>query len=77
MSTQLLNVKDVARLLNVSVRQVWRRLSAGQLPQPVRIGKSVRWSDEIIETWIGMGCPDRQAFDVRLRGKKGGDRHEG
>lgn len=75
MSTQLLNVKDVARLLCVSVRQVWRLRSAGSLPEPVKVGKSVRWSADIVGVWIDMGCPDRATFGARLQAKKGGDRH--
>ena len=70
MSSELLNVKDLARLLRMSVRTVWRLRSAGRLPKPVRIGKSVRWSPETIEAWIDLGCPDRAAFEARSRTAK-------
>jgi len=54
----LMDARDVARRLNVSTRTVWRLLSAGQLPKPVRIGRSVRWRHEVLEEWIRLGCPD-------------------
>lgn len=53
----LIDVREVSRLLNLSTRSVWRMLSAGQLPEPVRIGRSVRWSRERIRVWIEAGCP--------------------
>jgi predicted DNA-binding transcriptional regulator AlpA len=40
----LLNVKDVARLLAVSTRFIWRATASGTLPAPVRLApKVVRW----------------------------------
>ena len=54
----LIDSRQVGELLNLSARTVWRLLSAGKLPQPVRIGRSVRWSREKLEAWIAEGCPD-------------------
>jgi len=53
----LIAAADLARLLNVSTRTLWRLRSAGQLPQPVRLGGVVRWRLEEIRQWIGAGCP--------------------
>jgi excisionase family DNA binding protein len=53
----LVNTNKVAELLNLSPRTVWRLLSAGKLPKPVRIGRSVRWSLTKLESWIAEGCP--------------------
>lgn len=52
MSSELLNVKDLAKLLSMSVRTVWRLRSAGCLPKPIRIGRSVRWDRADIERWV-------------------------
>jgi excisionase family DNA binding protein len=54
----LIDSRQVGELLNLSTRTIWRLLSAGKLPQPVRIGRSVRWSRSDIEIWIANGCPD-------------------
>lgn len=53
----LLTVKDVAQLLNCSVRTVYRLNDAGHLPRPIRLGALLRWPRAVIETWIAEGCP--------------------
>jgi predicted DNA-binding transcriptional regulator AlpA len=53
----LISAAEVARLLQVSTRTVWRQLSADQIPQPVRFGGTVRWRIEEIRKWIAEGCP--------------------
>ena len=55
----LLTAEDLARELGISVRSVWRRHAAGQLPGTVRIGRCVRWIAGEIEEWICQGCPPR------------------
>ena len=55
---QLLTVREVARLLAVGVRSVWRMASAGQMPRPVKIGRSARWRAAEVGRWIEAGCPD-------------------
>ena len=41
--TLLVTADVVAAMLNVSERTLWRLLSAGKVPQPVRFGRSTRW----------------------------------
>lgn len=48
---------DVAMLLSLSERTVWRLLSAKRLPEPLRIGGSVRWNLDQVREWINAGCP--------------------
>ncbi len=48
----LLSVKQVAELLALSSRTVWRLVSAGELPEPVRIGRAARWRMEDIEEFV-------------------------
>ncbi len=55
----MLNVNDLAALLRVSVRTVWRLRSAGRLPKPVEIGGSIRWNEDTVRDWIAAGCPDK------------------
>lgn len=61
----LIDVGTVAHLLSLSTRSVWRLLSADQLPQPVRIGRSVRWRRLEIEKWIRQGCPASDGGESR------------
>ena len=53
----LITVKDLARMLSVSERSVWRLVSAGRIPIPIKIGSFVRWHRDEIEHWIQQGCP--------------------
>lgn len=52
----LLTVEEVAASFKLSKRTVWRLLSAGKLPEPLRIGSIVRWKKEEIEEWVRDGC---------------------
>ena len=72
----LVDARGLAKLLCCSVRSVWRLNTSGKTPNPVRVGRSVRWSMDTIRTWIAMGCPDRQTFEARLRMEKGAMQHE-
>ena len=40
---KLISVKDAAKLMSISRRTVERLVSAGDLPRPVKIGKSSRF----------------------------------
>lgn len=53
----MLTVADVARLVNCSVRSVYRLVDTGAMPTPVRIGGLRRWRRAQIEAWIADGCP--------------------
>ena len=52
-----LAVEDIARLLGVSTRSVWRLKSEGVIPQPVKLRGSVRWDAAVFQQWIDDGCP--------------------
>lgn len=52
----LLDVRDVAKTLRISVRQVWKLVKAGQIPPPVRLARSVRWQRKLFEKFIADGC---------------------
>lgn len=58
MTEQLLDVCDVAALLGLGVRTVWKHHDSGLLPRAVRIGGCVRWRRADIDKWINAGCPD-------------------
>ena len=53
----LLNVREVAKVLRLSERTVWTYAQNGLMPPPLRIGRSRRWSKELLEDWITRGCP--------------------
>lgn len=53
----LITAVELAMLLNVSTRTVWRMRSSGQLPLPLQLGGAIRWRLEVIQKWIDEGCP--------------------
>lgn len=55
--TLLITADEFAGMLNVSTRTLWRLLSKGELPEPIRIGGSTRWRLDEVQRWINDGCP--------------------
>jgi excisionase family DNA binding protein len=52
----LIDVEQVANLLNCSVRHVYRMVDSGRMPCPVRLGTLCRWSRQTLTDWIATGC---------------------
>lgn len=57
------NAGQVAKMLGVSVRQVWRLHTTGRLPKPVRLGNCVRWRRAEVEAFVAAGCPTREKWE--------------
>lgn len=55
--SRLISADEVAQMLSISTRTVWRLLSTGKMVQPIRIGGSVRWRLDEVKEWINNGCP--------------------
>lgn len=54
----LLNARQVANMLTISERSVWRLVSESQIPSPLHIGGSARWRRSDIEGWLQRGASD-------------------
>lgn len=48
----LLKVEQVAKMLGLSERSVWRLTSTGEIPAPIKLGRSRRWSRKTIEDFV-------------------------
>lgn len=55
---RLIAADQLAAMLDVSTRTVWRLLSTGRIVQPIRLGGSVRWRLDEVREWIAKGCPE-------------------
>ena len=55
--TQMLDIKGVALKLACSERQVRRLMDAGEIPEPIRLGGNVRWTQRQFAEWVASGCP--------------------
>ncbi|RIK85624.1 MAG: hypothetical protein DCC67_03630 [Planctomycetota bacterium] len=51
----LMNAKDVAQALAISMRTLWRLVSARRFPEPIRLGGSTRWLREDVLKWLREG----------------------
>ena len=60
-----ISARQLAEMLSVSLRQIWRLNSAGKVPKPIRLGGSVRWDRDEILRWFKDGCPDRGTWEAR------------
>lgn len=56
---RLLTKEDLCKLLQVNRTAIDSRVRRGIFPQPIKIGKCVRWREDIITRWIEAGCPER------------------
>lgn len=66
---KLLTAKALGEMLSLSKRQIFRLNSCGKLPQPLRIGGSVRWAESTIAKWLTAGAPDRKTFEAIQQAK--------
>ena len=69
-STLLINAKELAEMLSVSPRHIWRMKAAGKLPRAIEIGHCVRWKLLDISNWLAMDCPAMKEFKTRQAARK-------
>lgn len=48
----MLTVKEVAAMLHIGVRSVWRKLQDGRLPPPIKMTGSTRWAKSTLHEWM-------------------------
>lgn len=48
----LLAAPDATRFLGISNATLWRKVKAGDLPRPIKIGRCTRWRRADLEAWI-------------------------
>ena len=67
----LVNAKELAQMLSISERHVWRMKSSGKLPKPVNVGGCVRWILADIELFLSAGCPAQKGFEAMKTAGRG------
>jgi len=63
-SVQLLTTRDLAFMLQVTRRQIYRLVSNRGIPAPRRVGGGLRWVASEIAGWGNAGCPDEQTWNI-------------
>lgn len=61
---------ELATCLGVSLRHVRRLDALGKLPEPIRLGRSVRWPVAEIDAWLAAGAPDRHKWNAMRKSDK-------
>ncbi len=61
----LIDAREVAQLMGVSLSHVRRLADRGALPSPRKVGRLIRWSRREIEEWIAGGCPSTRRGGAR------------
>ena len=56
--------KELAKMLSLSKRQIFRLNSCGKIPVPIRIGGAVRWDSQECAGWLAAGAPDRRIWEA-------------
>ena len=67
---QMISAKELANMLSLSKRQIFRLDSCGKLGvTKLKIGGSVRWSATEISDWLAAGAPDRKTWQAMKEAK--------
>jgi predicted DNA-binding transcriptional regulator AlpA len=67
----LVDARQAAVLLGISVRTLRAMDSAGKLPAPIRLSPGcVRWRTAELRDWTEAGCPDRETWAAMRAAQK-------
>lgn len=58
----LLSVDQVAEMIGISRRTVWRLVSGKEIPLPIKLRGNTRWRRKDIDEWVEAGCPNLNGF---------------
>ena len=59
-SRPLFTIRDVAGVLNVSTRGLRKLVADGRFPQPIRVGRLLRWPEATVQEWIARQQEQRR-----------------
>lgn len=62
---RLLAAKELAELLSISIRSVWRFKAEEKIPKPLAISGCIRWRLSDVERWIEEDCPQNLKYSQR------------
>ncbi len=55
---KIYTARDLARILQYDATvTIYRMLKKGELPEPLPLGRSLRWDGNKFDEWVRSGCP--------------------
>jgi predicted DNA-binding transcriptional regulator AlpA len=61
----LIDTKTFARLLSISSRHLIRLQDLKAVPEPVHMGRLIRWPLAEVLEWIEADCPSQKAWEIK------------
>ena len=55
----MVSKRQASELLQISTRTIDNLKREGLMPQPIRIGRAVRWNRGELVAWVDAGCPEK------------------
>ena len=62
----LLDVTQVAAMAGLHRATVFKLVSAGKFPRPIKLGRSTRWVKDELLAWIAAKCPPLGKWEKRI-----------
>ena len=71
----LQDIRGFFRITGIPMESIRKGQARGQIPEPIRFGRRLRWRTSDILAWVEDGCPDQsKRTPSRRRSSKGGVR---
>ena len=67
---RLLSVRETAKFLGISARQVHRLRSSQRICPNLMVGGSVRFRLSTLTEWLNMSCPNQKQFLAQTKAGK-------
>ncbi len=64
-TSTLLDVTQVATMAGLHRATVFKLVSAGKFPKPIKLGRSTRWVKYELLAWIAAKCPPVGKWEKR------------
>lgn len=64
---ELLTAREVAHILRISERSVWRLCAEKKLPAPLHVGGAARWPTKEIEEWLKRAAQFRDENSAKSK----------
>jgi predicted DNA-binding transcriptional regulator AlpA len=60
----LVDAVTTCKLLSISISTLHALKRTDRLPDPIYLGRSVRWNLEELRAWVNCGCPAKHRWEA-------------